>query len=281
MLPSASDLNYLAAAAEAGNLTKAATQLGISQPSLSLAIQRLEREMETPLLERSSRGVRLTKAGQVVVKQARELTEMWAKIRANVMAANNDVAGVVTLGCHPAVAAYTLPKFLPELLHRFPDLEIRLRHDLSRRITQGVIDGEIDVGLVINPVHHPDLVMHQIAADEVGFWQAPNIGAEAQAICIADPELLQAQSLLRKAEKKGLRFHRIIATSQLELVAQLTAAGLGIGILPGRVAQSFVGGKIKGIPGMPTFADTLYVIYRAENRRRESLKAVVQAAREF
>lgn len=279
MLPSATDLTYLLAAADAGNLTKAASQLGIAQPSLSLAIQRLEAELGATLLERSTRGVRLTAAGKVVVQSARELTENWMRIRSSVKASTTEVAGTVSLGCHPAVAVYTLPGFMPALLEQYTQLEIRLEHDLSRRITQSVIDGRLDLGLVINPVRFPDLVMHLLLHDEVRFWQARELAKANRDVCIADLDLLQSQSLMRKTENKGLRFRRVIPTSKLEVVAALTAAGVGVGILPERVATSYAPNQIKPVPGMPTFSDSLFLIYRPENRQRESIKAVVQAIR--
>lgn len=277
MLPSAHDLLYLIAAADAANITKAASKMGISQPSLSLAIQRLERDLETQLLERNTKGVRLTRAGKILVQSSRELTEQWAKIRAQVSMAHTEVAGVVTVGCHPAVAAYTLPRFIPGLLRQYPQLEIKLQHDLSRRITQDVIDGSIDIGLVINPVRYPDLVMHEISKDEVGFWQAPHLDARLERTCIADPDLLQTQSLLRKVQKRGEKFQRFITSSQLEVIASLTASGAGIGILPKRVAEAFAGGKIKAVSQLPTFSDSLFLIYRSERKNLEVLKVVVNA----
>jgi len=281
MLPSAQDLTYLIAAADATNITKAATQLGISQPSLSLAIQRLEKGLETQLLERSTRGVRLTRAGRILVQRSRELTEQWAQIKALVTAAHTEIAGVITIGCHPAVAAYTLPKFIPELLRRYPQLEIKFQHDLSRRITQDVIDGNLDVGLVINPVRYPDLIMHPILSDEVGFWQAPGLDNSAKEICIADLELLQSQSLLRKVQKREEKFRRFITTSQLQVIANLTAAGAGVGILPKRVAHAFADGKIRPVPQLPVFSDSLFLIYRAERRQLEALRVVVEAIKEL
>ena len=75
MLPSHSDLHYFLAIAQAGNLTHAATRLGISQPSLSLAMQRLETAMGSSLIIRSRLGVKLTKAGERLLLDTRRLMD--------------------------------------------------------------------------------------------------------------------------------------------------------------------------------------------------------------
>ena len=151
MLPSASELTYFMEAAAAQNLSRAAERLGITQPSLTLAIQRLEQSVGTQLLIRSKKGVTLTHAGRQLLAHSRELLQSWESVRAHALASHDQVQGTYVLGCHASVALYALPKFLPQLLDEHPKLEIRLLHDLSRKVTDSVIRMEADVALAINP----------------------------------------------------------------------------------------------------------------------------------
>jgi DNA-binding transcriptional LysR family regulator len=76
---------------------------------------------------------------------------------------------------HPSVAQYSLSKFLPQLLEKFPGFEVNFIHDLSRKITEQVISRECDLALVINPVAPPDLIMHKLLTDDVTLFKHPRV----------------------------------------------------------------------------------------------------------
>src|ERR1700733_128769 len=135
MLPSSSDLTYFLEIAHAGNLTHAANRLGVSQPSLTLAMQRLEQSVGTDLFIRSRQGVKLTKAGDRLLLEARKLMSQWEELRQSTLESMNEIRGRFIVGCHPSVARYSLPLFLPQMMSEHEDLEIELAHDLSRNIT--------------------------------------------------------------------------------------------------------------------------------------------------
>ncbi len=275
MVPSPADLTYFVEVANTLNVSRAAERLGISQPSLSLALQRLEHAVGAPLLTRSKRGVALTQAGKQLLQQARLLLQSWDELRAGALASMNEIQGSYTIGCHPSVALYLLGRFLPQLMRDHPKLDVRLRHDLSRKIAEDVISMKIDVGVVVNPVQHPDLVIHRLCEDEVTLWAAP---AANRSVLICDPDLLQSQSLLKKLKKAGMDFSRTINSSSLEVIADLTAQGCGIGILPARVADRALK-KIARVPKAPVFFDEHCLIYRAENKNVKSIQALNAAIR--
>src|SRR3989344_2863323 len=130
MLPSSSDLTYFLEISQAGNLTRAANRLGISQPSLTLAMQRLEHSVGTVLFIRTRQGVKLTKAGERLLTETRHLMSRWEELKGHTLSTMNEVRGRFSIGCHPSVARYSLPLFLSELLNEHPELEVGLHHDL-------------------------------------------------------------------------------------------------------------------------------------------------------
>jgi DNA-binding transcriptional LysR family regulator len=281
VIPSSSDLSYFIEVANTLNISRAAERLGISQPSLSLAIKRLEDALGVGLLVRGKSGVQLTRAGQKFTTQARLLVGEWEKLADEAKRDEEQVGGRYVIGCHPSVALFTLPSFVAKLMHSHDELELKLVHGLSRQITDDVINFKVDFGLVVNPVEHPDLVIKTLSKDEVGLWGGPDGGAAAKAqsgdgILICDPELIQTQALLKQLKRKDFGFRRTITTSNLEVIASLTGSGAGVGILPGRVAQREPHLKLKALAGLPRYQDKLCLVYRADAQRSSASRRVAE-----
>lgn len=274
MLPSPTDLTYFMTIAQLGNLTHAANQLGVSQPSLTLAMQRLEICMGSTLFIRSRQGVSLTKAGDRLLLEARKLISQWETLRQQAVDSMNEIRGRFTLGCHTSVACYALPTFLPQLLEQHRDLELHLEHDLSRNITHRVQTLALDFGIVVNPTPHPDLVMKSLGKDVVTLWKSKRLKNEDVLIC--EPSLLQTQSLLRKLTRQGFSFKRTLESASLEVIRSLVLNGAGIGILPGRVAVG-ASEELTRVRSAPTVNDEIFLIYRVENRQVRAIQALSQA----
>ena len=282
MLPSAAELEYFIEVSSTLNLSRASERLSISQPSLSLAMKRLEGSVGTPLFVRHKRGVSLTQAGKQLVLHARQLLQYWETTKSRALASQQKIQGYFTLGCHASVAAYMVSGFLPALLEEHPKLEIHLKNDVSRNITERVINSSIDIGIVINPYKHPDLIVRKLCADKVTFW----VGAgnnknqdirSSQSVILCDDNLIQTQSLLKECKKIGVPSERIITMESLEVVASLTASGCGIGILPTRVAESIPDYKLKRVPKMPVYLDELCLIYRHESRDVQAMQKIIKS----
>lgn len=273
---SPTDIEYFLEVVASGNLTRASERLHVSQPSLSIAIKRLEEDLGTQLLIRTKAGVQPTKLGSQFASQARQVLSGLEELRTSIKKQESTVSGKFTLGCHPSVAIYTLPEFLPGLLREHHDLSLQLVHGPSREITEKVINWEVDIGIVVNPTQHPDLVITDLATDEVTLWRA---GKCVEDILICDSGLLQSQSILKQLKKIKFSYSRILQTSNLEVATALIASGCGIGILPTRVAKNS-GGLKKAFQDAPIFQDKICVIYRAEIARTLAAKEIVKAIKE-
>jgi len=278
------DLRYFIEVSGILNLSRAAERLGISQPSLSAAMQRLERLTKARLLVRHKKGVSLTPAGGQLLAHAKRLQECWELVQGRVSLANEALQGRFVVGCHSAIALTYFGKFLPSLLEKYRKLTLQLKHDISRKILEGVLNSSIDIGIIVNPVKHPQLIMHKLYEDETAFWcvdsqQKKQTVFSDEALIICDPDLIQVQSLLKKIEKKGLSYGRILSSSSLEVVADLTANGCGVGILPASVAQYT--GKLKKISHAPSCKDEIYLVYRPENRELKAIQLIVSAIKSF
>lgn len=282
MIASPSDLSYFIEVGNTLNISRAAERAGISQPSLTLAMQRLEEAIGTPLLTRNKSGVTLTQAGKQLLTHSKHLIQLWEQVKVQALASENEIRGSYTIGCHPSVALFSLGGFLPDLMEQHKELNIKLIHALSRKIVEGVISFAIDLGIAVNPIQHPDLVIRKICQDEVTFWSS-NCTRDIQkinsndAILICDPELLQVQSILKKMHKSGLKFKRMITSESLEVIAMLTANGCGVGILPSRVAVRMQNRKLEKMENFPSFQDEICILFRVENKNVRSIQAISKA----
>lgn len=285
MVPNFSDIQYFIEVSHTKNISRAAERLGITQPSLSSAIKRLENSIGTNLFVRNRTGVELTKAGKDFLTRSRQLLFSWEQLKTEVNKKSNEVSGQYTIGCHPSVGLYCLSLFLPDLVQNHPDLEIRLVHDLSRKITEGIISFEIDFGIVVNPVKHPDLVIHELCTDEVLFWTCKNPSHtqnlnSKSSVLICDLNLIQTQKIINDLQKKDFEFKRIIQTSDLEIISDLTSAGVGIGIIPRRVASIINPARLKPLDDrFPSFSDTICLVYRSDFQKNKSSKIIIQSIR--
>ena len=270
--PSAHELRYFLETCETLNLSRAAERLGLTQSALTHSIRRLEGALGAKLLDRGRAGVRLTRAGARFQPRARALLEQWERILDQARDEESGPQGSYVLGCHVSVALYSLAKFIPRLLGEHPRLSLRLAHDLSRKIVEDVVSGRVDVALAINAAPHPDLVIKPIAADKVTFWRSPNGATQT---LMWDPGLAQSQSLVQAASKHQM-FERTIATSSLEAIGELCAAGAGVGILPTRVAAKWTNLQIAW-ERAPSHVDALSVVCKTEFARDPGVRAIVDA----
>jgi DNA-binding transcriptional LysR family regulator len=164
---------------------------------------------------------------------------------------------------------------MPELLKKHPLLQIQLKHDLSRNVLQNILNNQIDVGLVMNPESHPDLIIKEIAQDEVNVWKMKS-GSTADTL-IYDPSLFQTQWVLKQLQKKGHKFSRKIESSSLEVITSLLRAGTGHAILPKRVAQQSPFPMEASFHGIPSYKDSLCLVYRPSFRKTALGRAVIDS----
>jgi len=283
MIASQNELIYFIELSKTLNFSRASERIGISQPSLSIAIKRLEQSIGAELFIRSKTGVTLTQAGKRLLAHAKQLLQLWEKVKSESLASHYEIQGCFTFGCHPSVALYSLSGFLPALLMEYPKLEIKLQHDLSRKILEGIINLSIDIGIIVNPIRHPDLIIQKLYDDEVTFWQSINskkINPQLHSndvILICDPDIIQTQWLLKRMHREGIKHCRLITSSSLEVVANLTANNGGIGILPTSVALSTYAKLLKPIPNMPIYHDEICLVYRHENRNIKAIQVIINA----
>ncbi len=160
-----------------------------------------------------------------------------------------------------------------------PRLNLTLRHDLSRKITEDVISMGTDIGIVVNPVQHPDLVILPLCKDKFTLWRSAR-KMKTEGVLICDSDLVQTQILMKKLGRAGIKIDRILTSGNLEVIADLTAHGAGYGLLPEQAAMR-ARCKLVRVPEAPVFYDDHSLIFRVENRRVKSIQAIHKAIKSF
>lgn len=274
-------LRQLRAIAEFGTISAAARQLHISQPSLTQSIQRLESNLDTKLLVRDSRGASLTSSGRVLVEAAGEVFEMLHRAEQQILELERDDVGEFSVGCHESLGAYFMPDFMRALLDQAPGIAVTLWNGPSDQVQQGVLDRRVDFGLVVNPEPHPDLVLVELYRDGVEAYVSdseacPQSLIEAQARVKQGPliyagRVRQSRDIIARLVADGCMPERRLECGDLEMVKSLVEVGLGVALLPRRVARHGTKGRLRRLhASLPGYPDMIYLLYRSDLHRTRS-----------
>ena len=247
------DINNFIEVSSASSFSMAARKLEVTQPALSESIKRLEKDLQVKLFYRAKAGISLTPEGKRSLEKAKNIQNLLYSL-----GEQKEEFSPVTLGCHPAIGSFFLPKFFRLMDQAAPGHKIQLKHDLSRNIQADIQTGTIDIGIVVNPLKNPDLVIKPFAHDNVRVWKAKN--KKAQEKIIADTDLFQVQSILKSWKKTPTN---IIHTSSFDLIGRMVNEGCGYGIIPER-AVKLLKLNLTTVPGSPVFKDTFNIVYRPE-----------------
>lgn len=277
-------LRYFQAISEAGSISAAARQLRVSQPTLSVTIQNLEDELRTTLFMRTSKGVSLTPSGQALSECVTEIFGLLSRTKELIAGLETADVGEFVLGCHESLGAYFLPPFMRAFLRDTPNIQLSLWNESSAAVREAVIGRRIHFGLIVNPVPHPDLVLVELFNDGVTAFVAseepPNATLEeayerlSRGPLIFAGRVQQSQELINRFGVEERLPEQMLDCGDLEMVKSLVLAGIGVGLLPRRVAMYGHENKLRQIfPGFAEIPDTIYLIYRSDlHRTRAAMK---------
>lgn len=151
-------LEYVVALDAHRNFATAASHCHVTQPTLSMQLKKLEEELGTVLFDRNKKPVVPTDIGQQVIEQARASLQSFKHINYLVRRHTDDLAGTLRVGIIPTLSPYLLPRLLPTLAHRYPNLTLEIEELLSSQITDKLHKDQLDVGLWVAPSGENHLV---------------------------------------------------------------------------------------------------------------------------
>jgi LysR family hydrogen peroxide-inducible transcriptional activator len=242
-LPSLRQLRYLASLAEHLNFRAAAQASFVTQSTLSAGLKELEATLAIKLVERDTRNVRLTEAGEEIARRARSLLAQAEDLAEAARTAGEPMTGKLRLGVIPTIAPFILPRILPELRKRHARLKLYLREDLTERVLERLRSGDLDLALIALPYETGELSLRELGRDE--FWFVSQAGdplAKEKAVAVEalDPRdvvLLEEGHCLRDHAVRACGRHEpwsesVVEATSLTTLLQMVEGGLGVTLLP-------------------------------------------------
>lgn len=159
-------LKYILAVAEELHFNKAAKKVGISQPTLSMQIQKLEKELGEFLFERTNKSVKLTEAGEQFIPYARSALDTLKSGVEELKNRKDEISGTIKVGFIPTIGPYLLPKVLQQIKRKAPKLKIILHEDTTSIMLDQLKNGTYDLGLLALPIDEPQLVSQNLGHEE-------------------------------------------------------------------------------------------------------------------
>ena len=243
------ELKYIVAVAREKHFGKAAQVCHVSQPTLSLAIKKLEEELELKLFERSAGEVTVTPLGDEVVRQAQHVLAQAAEIREIAKRGKDPLAGTLRLGVIYTIGPYLLPELVREVIRAVPQMPLMLQENLTARLLEMLRNGEIDCAILAEPFPDAGLAMAPLydepfmAAVPRNHWLAEQSQVSSEQLrnetmlllgnghCFRDHVLEVCPEFARFASHAdGIR--KTFEGSSLETIKHMVAAGMGVTLVP-------------------------------------------------
>ena len=272
-------LRYFQAVARCGSLSAAARVLQVSQPGLTAVIKQLEERFGTRLLVRLRTGVSLTSTGQELLRFANESLTRLDTVEQRIKGLESDEVGDFVIGCHESLGAYFLPQWMTRFLESNPRIQLSLSNSTSRLVLNATVERTAHFGIVVNPDPHPDLVQLKLFRDAVDLFVLAD-GAPASGDLTAAKErlqrgplvfagrILQSQQIVDQLAAMDSLSSRLLPCGDLELVKSFALAGLGVAVLPRRVARYCQDGRLRRLhPALPFIADEIHLLFRGDAHR--------------
>jgi DNA-binding transcriptional LysR family regulator len=272
-------LRYFQAVARCGSLSAAARVLQVSQPGLTAVIKQLEESFGTRLLVRLRTGVSLTSTGEEFLRYANESLSRLEEVEQRIKGLESDDVGSFVIGCHESLGAYFLPQWMARFLESNPRIQLSLSNAPSRSVLNATVERAVHFGLVVNPEPHPDLVQMKLFRDAVDLFvladsapEAGNLDAAVERLrrgpLVFAGRILQSQQIVDKLAAMNALPSRLLPCGDLELVKSIALAGLGVAVLPRRVARYWQEGRLRRLhPELPFMADEIHLLFRGDAHR--------------
>ena len=172
-MPSTTQLEYILAVDRSGHFGRAAESCGVSQPTLSAQIKKVEQELGIMLFDRSSKPIRATLQGRALLVHAREVIDAYQRLCSAASDASDRLHGEFVLGVIPTVAPYTLPWFLERFADRHPEVELKLREKPTDDLIEALLLGKIAAALLATPLHESSILEVPIFYDPFYLYAHP------------------------------------------------------------------------------------------------------------
>ena len=290
------ELRYVVALAQERHFGRAAQKCFVTQPTLSLALAKLEDELGVRLFERNKNEVLVTARGQQIVEQARRVLDEVGKIQHLARGSQDQLSGALRLGVIPTIGPYLLPDLVPILRKRAPGMPLMIEENLTGNLAPMLREGELDVAIIALPFAIAGVktqVVYEepfsVVVPEGHRWQArkalkPSELSDEHLLVLNNGHCFRDQVLEACPGQSNTALPEGRAGSSLETIRNMVASGLGVSVLPASaLGPRYASKLLKVVPfSTPVPSRKVALAWRTSFDRPlavETLASAIQAIR--
>ncbi|MBR7888045.1 hydrogen peroxide-inducible genes activator [Marinomonas sp. A79] len=290
------ELKYIVMLADEKHFGRAADRCHVSQPTLSVAVKKLEEELGTAIFERSKNSVYITPLGEQIITQAKRVLDQANMIKELAASGKNQLTGPLKIGAIFTIAPYLFPYMIPALHKVASGMPLVIEEDLTEHLRPKLRNGELDAIIVALPFREPDVVTQPIYEEEFVVlmpknhpWtkrdyidtdqlSTDNLLLLGKGHCFSE-QVLEACPLMGDGELSDGR--TVVNGSSLETIRYMVASGLGVTVLPKSAVTNIDHDMLEVRPfTAPAPKRTVALAWRASFPRPNAIDSVSQSIRD-
>lgn len=237
-------LEYILAVERYRHFARAAEHCRVTQPTLSMMIQKLEDELDVKLFDRSAQPVMPTEAGRKVIEQARKVLYEIGQIKGIVREEENRLSGIFRMAVLPTIAPYLLPRFLQLLQEKYPEMDLRILEMQTAPTLQALQKGEIDAAIIANQPEEASLVGDTLYYEEFFGYVSPSepvfqntllrtADINDERLWLLDEGHCFRDQLVRFCQREKVKIHQAAyRLGSLETFMRMVESGNGMTFIP-------------------------------------------------
>lgn len=282
------DLRYLIALSEELHFAKAAEKCFVSQPTLSIAIKKLEENLGVTIFERQNHGLLVTNIGQKILNQAKKVLNESSLIEQIAKSGLNPYYDPFRIGAIFTIGPYIFPRLVQHVRNKLPDLKLILEENYTHELLQKLLDGELDAIILATKEDNSELVQIDLFQDKLNLiCEKQNELAKHN---IIKPEFLQQESFLLLGSGHCLRdqiietcpkssnnsqFGELITSSSIETIKHMVEMNLGVSVLPEIAQDNLPPNILIKQFGRKSSYRTISIAYRKTSIRQEIIDTLI------
>ena len=287
------ELRYIVTLAKEQHFGRAAEKCFVSQPTLSIAVKKLEDELSVALFERSKNAVRLTDVGKQIVEQAKNVLQQADTIKDLAQFGKDQLKSPLRVGAIYTIGPYLFPHLVPEVQKLAPHMPLYIEENFTARLREKLRNGELDAIIIALPFEEPDVVTRTLY-DEPFVMLLPKKHPwceqkQIDSSGLANTELLMLgeghcfrDQVLESCPTltQAIQQHQTVTEgSSLETIRMMVASGLGASVLPVSATEGYYHSDLVETRPFkaPQPMRTVAVAWRASFPRPQAIDALVEA----
>lgn len=285
-------LRVFEAVARTGSFSRAAQELSVTQPAVTIQIRQLERQCGIALFDRAHRRAQLTEAGQTLYQYAQRIFALAEEAEETLESARGLKVGRLRLIASLTSAAYYLPRLLAAFKLQYPGIQVQLNVDNSRRVAERILSLQDDLGVLTGEPRDPNLILEPFCEDPLVLIVSPHHPwakrrtvslqeLKGEPFILREPGSATRDLIENRATAAGIPLRIVMELGSNEAIKRMVEIGNGLTLISAAIVQREVkAGHLAMLRVRePGLVRRFHVVYHRERRESPLLRAILEVAR--